>query len=195
MVDIITLACGFDDDYEDISRAIHKAKLKNVLIFAAASNEGNADGVAFPARMVGDVICIFSSDGKIKPSSFNPARLDRSSNFAVLGEEVESVPVTTVESKVRKKGTSISTFIAAGIAALILDFSMQEDCRNHIEKRLLKSIMGMSAVFDKMSIEDGGYRCIAPWKVLECNRRFSSLWSDKSKRAYIAGAISHALHD
>ncbi|KAH8199002.1 hypothetical protein TruAng_006831 [Truncatella angustata] len=194
MVDIITLAFGFDEDYEGISCAIRKAKAKSVLMFAAASNQGNIDGVAFPARMVGDVICMFSSDGRIKPSSFNPAKLDQSLNFAVLGEGVEGVSITKAEYTVRKEGTSISTFIAAGLAALVLDFSMQEDCRDHIDKRLLKSVSGMSAVFKEMATEDGGYRCIAPWKVLECNKLFSLFWSNEKKRIYIAETISRALH-
>lgn len=196
MVDIIILSCGFKDDYEDIRCAILEAKAHNILIFAAASNDGNVDHVTFPARMVGDVICIFSSDGKIKPSSFNPAPLKHSFNFAVLGEEVESIIVSTAKSEERDSGTSIATFIAAGIAALVLDFSMQEDCRDRIEnQKILKSIPGMSAVFEKMAKGDQGYLCVAPWRVLECNENFSSGWKDEKKRGDIAATISRTLRD
>ena len=191
MVDIITLACGFDNDYEDIRCAIHEAKPHNVLFFAAASNDGNMDPVTFPARMVGDVICIFSSNGMIKPSPFNPAPLRRSFNFAILGEEVERFDVPG--SQERDRGTSIATFIAAGIAALVLDFSMQEDCRDRIEnQKLLNSIEGMSAVFEKMAKEDQGYLCIAPWSVLEC---YENNWSDEKMRGHIADTIFHTLLD
>jgi hypothetical protein len=183
------MACGFDDDCEDIRCAIHEAKSHNVLFFAAASNDGNMGSVTFPARMIGDVICIFSSNGRIKPSTFNPAPLKRSFNFAVLGEEVERFDVPG--SQERDRGTSFATFIAGGIAALVLDFSMQEDCRDRMSNRkLLHSIEGMSAVFEKMAKEDQGYLCVAPWSVLECDEKD---WSPEKMRVHIADTIFRTL--
>jgi len=141
---------------------------------------------------------MFSSDGLIKPSQkFNPAPSpDFPRNFCILGEDVQKAPSPRSLEKKRESGTSIANFIAAGVAALVIDFSLQKDCQKHIENRdLLKTIAGMSAVFDKMASVEGRYHCMAPWKVLECSRAPMSSWDDMKKREYICGTIFRALNN
>src|SRR5450432_1428496 len=151
-VDIISMPSGFKEDNEKMRIEIIKAHGANTLIFAAASNYGNADYITFPARMYGIVICMFSSTGLVKQSGdFNPAPSEKSKlNFCVLGEEVEKISKSNVmpSKQGHHSGTSIATVIAAEIAALVIDFSRQQDCHPLIANREeLKTEAGMSAIF------------------------------------------------
>jgi hypothetical protein len=190
------MSSGFKDDHPGMLQAIRAANSDCVLIFAAASNSGNMDDITFPARMQGNVICMFSSNGLVKPSQgFNPTPSPKLPyNFCILGEEVQKVRFPRSLEQGRDSGTSIATFIAAGIAALVMDFSLQQDCRERIENRdYLKTVAGMSAVFEKMAKYESGYHCIAPWNVLECSRAPMSSWDDMKKREHICGTIFRAL--
>lgn len=81
-------------------------------------------------------------------------------------------------NRVRKSGTSTSTPIAAGIAALIMEIVRQPE---RIEKlsgekidrlKKLGTVDGMSAVFRRMVGENGkrqGYNYLAPWETLDRN--------------------------
>lgn len=76
-VDIIVMPFGFEEGKDEIDSAIDEALYKGVLVFAAASDDGNncLQNVAWPARKP-DVICVHSCDGYGNPSSFTPqARL------------------------------------------------------------------------------------------------------------------------
>ncbi|KAF3905696.1 Ankyrin-3 [Arthrobotrys entomopaga] len=163
-VDIITLACGFESWHEDMASAIRDAHNKGILIFAAASNEGNIEGIKFPAYLYDDgvVFCVFACDsmGKVK-NNFNPAPTRYDLNFAFLGE---NVPVSSHPTKNTQTGTSYATFIGAAVAALVLDFARQGVRNPH----KLKKFRGMSAVFKLMARggKDGEYECVGPWKLM-----------------------------
>jgi len=79
-VNIITLASGFDSPHKGMTHAIKKASESNILIFAAASNEGNLSRIAFPARLVADrdVMCMFATDSQVKANTkINPGAKKR----------------------------------------------------------------------------------------------------------------------
>ncbi|KAF2737107.1 subtilisin-like protein, partial [Polyplosphaeria fusca] len=131
-VDIISMSFGFDKAHAGIEAQLHRASGKHILVFAAASNDGatKANNIAWPAREK-NVFCVFSATGEGANSSFNPPARP-GLNFATLGEEVESDwPLPLLEdaeresgvSTKRKSGTSFATPIAAGIAALVLEFA------------------------------------------------------------------------
>ncbi|KAJ5261225.1 hypothetical protein N7478_011820 [Penicillium angulare] len=166
-VDIITIASGFEDSYACIRDEIISESSNPPLIFSAASNDGNMGPIAFPASMRQCVMCMFASNGHAKPTqlSINPsARESGGSNFAILGEDVEVRFCDSVQPR-RHSGTSIATFIGAAIAGVLLDFSKQPFGQQVVNPYHLKRIGGMSAVFKKMSVEDNGYNCIAPWSL------------------------------
>jgi hypothetical protein len=88
--------------------------------------------------------------------------MDSAYNFAILGEDIQ-LPNTKP-----LKGTSFSTIIAAGVAAQIIDFSMQPDIRNVIgSNEILRQVDGMSAVFARMSARENKYHCLTPWTLLD----------------------------
>ena len=172
-----------------------KAKAARILVFAAASNRGNATHITFPARMHGDVMCMFASDGNVKATAieFNPSPSKSNRyNFAILGKEVLSSPLACS----RESGTSISAFIGAAVAGLVIDFSRQSDCRVRISNcKSLLLINGMTAVFAAMAAKgnDGGYYCIAPWEVLGCLNPTNRHWSRDQKRQWVCDTIFRIL--
>lgn len=188
-MNIIILASGFNRPHENMEKEILAACAEKILIFAAASNSGNSDFITFPAN-IPEVICMFATDANAKAitSRINPSpSLRGRPNFAIFGHEVESRPRSKPQT-----GTSISTFIGAGIAGLILEFSRQSIVSDIIGtewKRYLQTVRGMSAIFELMA-EGGheGYHCITPWKIRPIFQK-----SQEFEREFIANAIKHAL--
>lgn len=125
-VDIIVLSLGFGKENGVINKSIRYAASKDVLMFAAASNDGRnrPDGIAWPARR-SDVLCVHSGNGDGSRSSFTPDAEDHK-RIMVLGEGVESAWPLHLGCKKGHKimnGTSCAAPIAAGIAALVLDYA------------------------------------------------------------------------
>ena len=132
-VDIISMSFGFPDESElgcgELRDAIFTASAKGVLIFAAASNSGvHRAAPAFPARL-SNVFCVYSGDGAGNSAPTNPNPRRHCHNFMTLGEAVESAWPRSLCAgppwKMRKSGTSFATPIAAGIAAFLLLYAMQ----------------------------------------------------------------------
>jgi subtilisin family serine protease len=110
--------------YDELERAIERAYSASVLIFAAASNGGNNNDRAYPARDK-HVFCIHSTDAKGNRSKFSPTAENFAYNFATIGEAVDSFWPKHLckqdEDAVRvKSGTSFATPIAASITAFLL---------------------------------------------------------------------------
>ncbi|KAK6541370.1 hypothetical protein TWF694_007183 [Orbilia ellipsospora] len=163
-VDVITLACGFEENHENMQQVIQRASDSGILIFAAASNEGNRRGIMFPARLQGRVMCMFACDGnsKISTVDFNPSPSRYQRNFAFPGKDVQAML-----GAARVHGTSIATFIGAAVAAEIIDFSRQDGIEDGIgDLELLRTVSGMSRVFEQMSVEDSDYHCVIPLKAM-----------------------------
>lgn len=152
--------------YDDLERAIRDAEYANILIFAAASNDGGNRKRAYPARD-DKVICVHSSDGQGNPSVFNPTHVQNQDNFSTLGEAVKSSwPVglceleKNPEAMVYKSGTSFATPIAAATAAFLLLYARQN--LSPAEAALLKRTAGMKAVLNLISESRQGFSYIAP---------------------------------
>ncbi|KAK4041913.1 subtilisin BL [Parachaetomium inaequale] len=159
--DIISISAGFLEESPKLEEAVRKASAANRLIFASASNWGNVDGVAFPARHAG-TICIFSTDTADKPSKFNPEPRQDAHNFALLGEGWQSY----ADPQKYNKGTSMATAAAAGLAALILDFSRQSDNKDTFWAGQVLQTSSMVAIFHAISKPAGRFRCVEPKHLL-----------------------------
>ena len=171
-VDIITMSFGFFQRYSRIVNAIKHAWLEDVIIFAAASNDGAIRKIAFPANLSSMVMCINSADGGGARSRYNPPAQDTGDNFSTIGEAVSSAwPTKPGKADERRQwGTSTSAPIAAAIAALILEFEKQPHLTiSH--RKLLKSFEGMREVFSRMSEAKDGYSFVVPWNLL--HKQFS----------------------
>ncbi|KAI6755660.1 hypothetical protein HG531_004766 [Fusarium graminearum] len=176
-VDIISISAGFKEDHAELERQVKKAtaggEMQEILIFAAASNwQDSQGGVAFPARMADRVTCIFCCNGGRRSSrEWNPRARTGTSNFTMIGEDV-----VLDSGKKLKGGTSVSTALAAGLAAKIIDFSRQPDICDFISestRRKLKTKAGMDSIFKGMSGEPDreGYECIEPWQILPADSK------------------------
>lgn len=154
-------------------RALEYARRRKVIVFAAASNSGNRERIAFPACEEDCVICMNSTDGTGTRSRFNPQQMIWKQNFSILGEYVKSTWLQKEfnEKKVirqqksawkRQQGTSVATTIAACVAVLIVQFGRQYGC---IEK--LETPAGIRLILRKMTEnrEDrrDGFCDIVPW--------------------------------
>ncbi|KAL8703225.1 MAG: hypothetical protein Q9201_003583 [Fulgogasparrea decipioides] len=160
-VAIISMSFGWPQHHSAVRDAIDHATTRGVLICAAAANGGANAGVAFPANC-SPVICVHSTNEDGKPSKFTPNPLQYIPNFAVLGENVQSLGHAHGPTQT---GTSTATPILAAVMALILEFVDQKPRKTPDEKRLQDHRV-MTKVLLAMSDEVGGYRHVRPWKIM-----------------------------
>ncbi|UKZ82025.1 hypothetical protein TrVFT333_009807 [Trichoderma virens FT-333] len=186
-VDIISISAGFLYHSPRLQDAVQKASGANKLILAAASNWGNLGPVAFPARHNLYTICIFSTDTHNRASEFNPERRPDAHNFAILGEDFQHPGY----SDQRVRGTSTATAAAAGLAALIIDFSRHKDnCQSIVRVADVSKMLGMVAIFNFLSERAGEFKCIMPLKLLPSD--YHEMDRQK-KREYIRQSLSRAM--
>ncbi|KAF1950406.1 subtilisin-like protein [Byssothecium circinans] len=186
-VDIINLSFGFpkyDKRLKPIREAVQYARAKNVLIFAAAGNEGGNHGMFWPAKLheVGDVISIHASDSDGNASSFNPTP-GLGGPICTLGEAVPSCELDERNLAVHRSSTSFATPIAVAIAAIVLGFvgnvgmeGVPEDFESLKER--LRTKAGMERVLRTTCVladekRRAKFSYITPWFLLdieECSR-------------------------
>jgi hypothetical protein len=174
-VDIITMSFGFERSVTIIDEAIKHADSKKIIMLAAASNKGGNGGITWPARLP-QVICIYATDSLGNRCDFTPGPSDNANNFSILGHAVKSFwpPHLNQGFEVPKSGTSTATPIAAGIAALVLQYmraalaKMAQISKNDAEIFCkLRTTAGMSTVFRQMVNEKrDGYDYVVPWNFL-----------------------------
>lgn len=180
-----------------MEKAIDEARNANILIFAAASNYGNAVCIAFSGSLYMNLklLCMFSTNPNVPAlSNFNPLALSKARyNFAIFGENIR---LPNLEKPL--SGTSFATMIRGG-GARTLDFSRHTDNRERIRRvDRLCAVEGMSAVFERIleGAIDNGYHCMAPWKLLPPEVKGEEVVPKRLReRAHICETISRALED
>lgn len=164
-VNIITMPFGFNYNYFEINREIARSREEGILIFSAASSSQNLGTVSFPAGNYRNVFGILSTNaGNHGSSDFNPILGRGPHSLAIFGEGVE-----IAEDGPLLNGTSYSASIAAGLAAILLDFLRQEKHKKNLpDIPRLEDMEVMTTLFLVMSCEssDGKYKCIQPWNLL-----------------------------
>jgi subtilisin family serine protease len=159
---------------EPIYDEILMACASKVTIFAAASNEGGNSGVAFPASL-NEVICIGSTDGQGNKSKFTPGPYS-GKKFATLGEGVRSswpkhLSGDGLSTQERKSGTSYATPIAAGIAAMVLDYMRQHPNSDKYLVSKLRGKRGTKTALREIVEERDGFQYLRPWKLFTSERK------------------------
>ena len=202
-VDIIVMSFGFAEEQDSkveehsILRAIRYAHRSGISIFAAASNDGNnrPDHVCWPARAL-EVICVHSGTGTGQSSWFTPGAHDNQ-RIMVLGESIKPTwPPRLLKSPAKTKpnqpatkpvtepvsGTSYATPIAAGIAAIVLDYARRVLSQEEWER--LRRVDCMRRMFERMRDERiQHYWWIRPWDFFD--KQNSSAWIDNEIRKVI----------
>ncbi|KAF8847589.1 subtilisin-like protein [Acephala macrosclerotiorum] len=182
-VDIISMSFSFHEEELKIRQALEfvaSRTNKPVLLFAAASNNRGLlrHRIGYPARDTDHVICVNSSKAPDRKSDFSPAGLSGRPNISVVGEDVEAAwPLHLNNGKEvrRMRGTSCATPIAAGIAALILEFSRKDAPEVEIlSERVayLKQTSGMRSVLKRCMTDNHGderYNFLRPWVLFREN--------------------------
>jgi subtilisin family serine protease len=146
-VNIISMSFGFDKFSSDIYKALDHAYKMDVVLFAAASNDGNAsmNPLKFPASQKESVICVNAASAFGKPSEFNPLPAIDRDRTTFLGENVKSTWPRSLrkdEPEIkggiwrRGSGTSVATPIAAAVAAAIMQFVTSTKARSRCTRGL-----------------------------------------------------------
>lgn len=180
--DIVTLSFGFPEVEPIVDHALTHAVSKNTILFAAASNSGNRHSIAWPARAE-QVICIHSLHGDGDHSSYTPN--SRPQDYGILGEAVSSYWPLHFNAgiEVLQSGTSCAAPIAAGVAALVLEYTQHKlplyaRAGSQVDEyviRRLRSNAGMRQVFGLMAENRGGHNCVIPWSLLNYQRKESTM--------------------
>lgn len=156
---VISMSFGFESRNQAIEDAIERASKADILMFAAASNEGGNKKTRSRPGLSSKVICIHACDGKGNKGAMNPNPVKHRGNFSTLGV---AVPSFWKKKAVYKSGTSFATPIAAAFAADILEFANFK-CEFKEENKIqLYTQDGMEAVFRAMSIPRDKYDYLQP---------------------------------
>lgn len=163
---VINLSLGFRNfPYQKLAKlqsALEAARDSGVVVFAATSNEGSHENVAWPANDAGLAIGVHScvDEGSTKSTfTANPSR--NGANFMVVGERILSQRLTSRGGGFCLcTGSSFATPVAAAIGALVLAFASQtvcyenyEDACEHIDPKKLRTTNGMIKVLKVISTQ------------------------------------------
>lgn len=128
-VDIISISWGLPRKIRALEIELANARKAKVLVFASASNAGANAEITFPASLPKIVFCIGSANSFGRRSDFSPPALG-TEKYSTLGEGVNGAKIlqdmeAPQNVKERRSGTSTATPIAAGIAALFVEYTRQ----------------------------------------------------------------------
>ena len=119
-VHIISLSFGLGKRYAGIHTQINLCNGQNIIIFAAASNEGGNAPRAYPASYDPPVLGIHAATAEGNLWHKSPSAEPHTDNFLTVGQAVESAWLGG--GKKYQSGTSVATPVAVAIAALMLGY-------------------------------------------------------------------------
>jgi subtilisin family serine protease len=216
-VDIISLSWGLRDRFNIISPVIERAITRGVVVLAATHNEGAREWISFPANME-KVLCIGAANGKGALADSTPV-CGKGEKFSSLGVAVngatiadraqkrqaipitetgvadfpseEEPPITYHKTMTRTDGSSTATPIAAGIAALFLEYIQQFSTLDPLKRGecIRKLFLKMSGTPN----ENDEYQFLAPWRLLDARIKMDANWRWASIEAILNSAVGQHL--
>ncbi|KAI1747573.1 peptidase S8/S53 domain-containing protein [Xylaria castorea] len=177
-VDIINMSFGWDESElpgtaaaaDGVSGAIGFAENRGVLLFAAASNYGltQLNDVLYPARDP-RVISVDAEDGLGNPARFALRSLRGTGGVRYCAPGLSVASPVSAEPMC---GSSFACPVAAGVAALVLEFARRKDVslsKSPSVRSALSSARGMLKAFGPMSqqaVNHPGFNMLYPWHFL-----------------------------
>lgn len=145
-------------------------------VFAAASNDGNRAGIAYPASLgYSDTFCIHATDGAGNKSSFSPPAEHGRENCSILGQSMKSLwskeagadRAFMLQGTLWKvaSGTSVAAPMAASVACLILEYmraNLPKSKHREVPATIRSILLAMSERQSSSSFND-----IIPWKLFD----------------------------
>jgi hypothetical protein len=193
-VHVINMSFGWQYNDDDVGKWLYKAQEAGILMFASVANFGalSSQNSLYPARSP-LVIAVDAADGLGEPASFNSSTEtgDVMLRFTAPGQGVRGH-----NPENRCNGTSYASPIAAGIAALVLEFAQQTPLAGDIAFKYLRKMDGMVRIFNKMSVQKTNpkFKFLVPWELLSDERgTFGGDGGPKSQRYYVARLIVEEL--
>jgi len=163
------MSFGYRKDKPEIKKAILGgviSRSEEILYFAAAANFGVREPEMFPARF-SSVISIRGSNANGFFPDFNPPpREDEAIVYGTLGVDVPGASIRPDGTQEPKSGSSIATAVAAGMAAVLLEYATwKTHGGGDLEiLRKLKTQQGMLAVFRSLAVRsfhNEGHFCVS----------------------------------
>lgn len=168
------MSFGYRKDKPEIKKAILGGILsrsEEILYFAAAANFGVREPEMFPARFP-SVISMRGSNANGYFPDFNPPpRANEAIVYGTLGVDVPGASIRPDGKPELKSGSSIATAVAAGMAAVLLEYATwKTHSSGDLEiLRKLKTQQGMQAMFSSLavrSLHNEGHLCVSLQKLL-----------------------------
>jgi hypothetical protein len=168
------MSFGYRKDKPEIKKAILGGVLsrsEKILYFAAAANFGVREPEMFPARFASVISMRGSNANGFFPDFNPPPREDEAIVYGTLGVDVPGASISPDGKQEPKSGSSIATAVAAGMAAVLLEYATwknQEGGDSEILRKL-KTQQGMLAIFRSLavrSLHNQGHLCVSLQKLL-----------------------------
>ncbi|KAF2702780.1 subtilisin-like protein [Pleomassaria siparia CBS 279.74] len=192
-VDIVNMSFWWPYDDEDVERALHTAQDAGILLFASVSNSGAIwdRNIFYPASS-SCVIAVDAADGLGDPAPFNSSTSsgDIKARFTAPGMGVLGI------IHPRRSGTSFASPIAAGIAALVLEFARQTPLAGDNASIFLQKREGMELILKKMQVQKtpDPFLFLKPWGLLvDHSGRAGGSGGPGSRRYYVASDVVEEL--
>ena len=173
-VDIISMSFGYRNNKPEIKKAILGgviSRSEKILYFAAAANFGVREPEMFPARFASVISMRGSNANGFFPDFNPPPREDEAIMYGTLGVDVPGASIRPDGKQEPKSGSSVATAVAAGMAAVLLEYATwktQEGGDSDILRKL-KTQQGMLAMFKSLavrSLHNEGHLCVSLQKLL-----------------------------
>lgn len=154
----------------DLDRALKAAYIQDIAVFCAATEPTRNRNILHKICEITMPFQIYSTNGDLEGSPFNPGPVpENHRNFAILGEDVPpAAQHGTAWPRIPPlcfSGLAVSTILAGGLAAAILDYRQSLKTRGSFEGSPLRGQKLVSDLLDSLSDPEGPYRNLSPYNL------------------------------